>query len=316
MTTDPRPKGTRLPPFEETKLDYLQHCAVERHLSPRTIEAYQGDLDLLRDFLAGLGVGSAHRCTREHVLAFLVHLTQRGDSPRTQTRRLACVFGFFRWMVVEGEVKNFALEQVAWPVFEPKLPDLLSHAEIEALLAAPGIDTPLGLRDTALLEFMYGTGCRVSEACGLQLGSLRLDDEEQFAVLTGKGNKQRLVPVRGYALGAMSLYLEDGRPELAAKLKRRRSVETSVFLNNRGYRLSRGGAWVRIRDHAIAAGITRPISPHKLRHSFATHLLEGGADIRAVQELLGHADVDTTMVYTHVATARLREEYDKHHPRA
>jgi integrase/recombinase XerD len=316
MTTDTRPKGSRLPPFEETKLDYLQHCAVERHLSPRTIEAYQGDLDLLRDFLAGLGVGSAHRCTREHVLAFLVHLTQRGDSPRTQTRRLACVFGFFRWMVVEGEVADFPLEQVTWPVFEPKLPDLLSREEIEALLDAPGFDTALGLRDTALLEFMYGTGCRVSEACDLQLGSLHLEDEEQFALLTGKGNKQRPVPVRGYALGAMLLYIEDGRPELAAKIKRRRSVETSVFLNNRGYRLSRGGAWVRIRDHAIAAGIERAISPHKLRHSFATHMMEGGADIRVIQALLGHADVSTTKVYTKVSMSRIRQQYNLHHPRA
>jgi integrase/recombinase XerD len=250
------------------------------------------------------------------VLAFLVFLTQRGDSPRTQTRRLACVFGFFRWMVVEGEISDFPLEQVAWPVFEPKLPDLLSQTEVDALLDAPGVDTALGLRDTALLEFMYGTGCRVSEACDLQLGNLHLEDEEQFAVLTGKGNKQRPVPVRGYALGAMLLYLADARPELAAKIKRRRSVETSVFLNNRGYRLSRGGAWVRIRDHAIAAGIERAISPHQLRHSFATHLLEGGADIRVVQELLGHADVSTTTVYTHVAIDRLRAEYDKHHPRA
>jgi integrase/recombinase XerD len=163
---------------------------------------------------------------------------------------------------------------------------------------------------------MYGTGCRVSEACDLQLGNLHLEDEEQFAVLTGKGNKQRPVPVRGYALAALLLYLEDGRPELAAKLKRRRAMETSVFLNNRGYRLSRQGAWVRIRDHAIAAGIERAISPHKLRHSFATHLLEGGADIRVVQALLGHSDVTTTEVYTRVSTKRLREQYDKHHPRA
>lgn len=288
---------------------------MERCLSPRTIEAYTSDLDLLREFLGSIDVRRAHAVSRDDLLGFIKHLHARGDSARTQTRRLATVFSFYRWLYNMGEIQELPTEKIAAPRFVAKLPELLSPWEVEALLAAPGVDTPLGLRDTALLEFMYGTGCRVSEACGLELGALRLDEADRFAVVRGKGDKERVVPLRGYSLEAMREYLSIGRPSLLP-MTRRGLATRAVFLNARGKPLQRGGAWVRIRDHARAAGIERPVSPHQLRHSFATHLLENGADIRTVQTLLGHSDVSTTEVYTRVATAHLRKEYERHHPRA
>lgn len=313
MTTRRPPKIP--PPFEVTKLDFLEHCAIERGLAPRTIEAYQSDLDLLRDFLESVDVDNAHMVGHDDLIGFVRHLHDRGDSARTQTRRLATVFSFFRWLFLLGEIDELPTEKISMPRFQPKLPDLLSRWEVEALLAVPDVDTPLGLRDTALLEFMYGTGCRVSEACGLELDALDLAPSSRCALVTGKGNKQRVVPVRGCALEALENYLADGRPKLLPE-SRKATLTRTVFLNARGGPLQRGGAWVRIRDHARAAGIERPISPHKLRHSFATHLLEGGADVRTVQVLLGHSDVSTTEVYTQVAQGHVRREYDRHHPRA
>jgi integrase/recombinase XerD len=195
------------------------------------------------------------------------------------------------------------------------LPEVLSRSEVADIIAAPGIGSPLGLRDTALFEFLYATGARVSEACTLQLDALHF--EEGLVLLTGKGNKQRAVPLRGAVVAAMLLYLVEGRPELLTKSKAKpAALNNWVFLNHRGGRLRRQGCWDRLEKAAREAGITRPVSPHQIRHSFATHMLEGGADIATIQLLLGHVDASTTEIYTHLDLTKIRELYDRHHPRA
>jgi integrase/recombinase XerD len=298
--------------LEDAKDDYLQHLKVERNLASNTLEAYGNDLLQLLEHLAEQGIRSTDQVGAPALLGFLQALTGRGLSARSQARRWVAVRGLFRWLRVEGLIEVDPTQGIRMPKAGSKLPELLSRAEIEALLAAPGLDTPLGLRDTAMLEFMYATGCRVSEACDLELDALHLD--QGLVILTGKGNKQRMVPVGDCALVALLAYLEEGRPRLLRPASKTRV--RFVFLNHRGGRLSRQGFFQRLREHAIAAGITRAISPHKLRHSFATHLIEGGADLRAVQTLLGHADISTTQVYTHLSQAHVRHAYDRHHPRA
>jgi len=295
--------------------DYLQHLKVERNLSPNTIEAYANDLRQLLEHLGeAAGVALVGQVTPPALLGFLQALTGRGLSPRSQARRWVAVRGLFRWLRLENLIEIDPTAGIRMPKAGTKLPELLSRAELDALLATPGVDTTLGLRDTALLEFMYATGCRVSEACDLQLDALHLD--QGLVLLTGKGNKQRMVPVGDCALVAMLAYLQESRPKLIEKARGKARREGHVFLNYRGARLSRQGWFQRLRDHALQAGITRAISPHKLRHSFATHLIEGGADLRAVQTLLGHADISTTQVYTHLSQTHMRHAYNRHHPRA
>lgn len=298
--------------LEDAVEDFLQHLKVERNLALNTVEAYANDLRQLTDFLAGEGLELVSEVEPQVLLGFLRELTERGLAARSQARRWVAVRGLFRWLRVEHLIDVDPTQGIRMPKAGPKLPELLSRAEIVALIAAPGVDDPLGLRDTALLEFMYATGCRVSEACDLQRDALHLD--QGLVLLTGKGNKQRLVPLGDCALVAVHAYLEEGRPPLAARAKGRRV--NNVFLNCRGGRLSRQGWYQRLREHALRAGITRSVSPHKLRHSFATHLIEGGADLRAVQTLLGHADISTTQVYTHLSQRHVRQAYDEHHPRA
>ncbi len=298
--------------LEDAVEDYVQHLKVERGLAGNSIEAYANDLAQLLEYLSGCGVETTAGVGPPILLGFLKVLSERGLSARSQARRWVAVRGLFRWLRIENLIDVDPTQGIRLPKAGTKLPELLSRAEIESLLAAPGVDTPLGLRDTAMLEFMYATGCRVSEACDLQLDALHLD--QGLVVLTGKGRKQRMVPLGDCALVAVLAYLEEARPALLERREVRR--EMHVFLNSRGGRLSRQGWFFRLREHAIAAGISRPISPHKLRHSFATHLIEGGADLRAVQTLLGHADISTTQVYTHLSQSHVRQAYDRHHPRA
>lgn len=296
---------------------YLEYCVVERNFARQTIDAYANDLGKLHDYLASVGIDAVGDVGLEHLRGWVADRVAAGDSARTQTRRLACVSSLFAWLRVEGEIPSLPTDGLAWPREELHLPEVLSRAEVERLIAAPGTDTPLGLRDTAMVEFIYATGARVSETCGLELGALDL--EHGVAVLDGKGNKQRMVPVLGHVAQALADYLEHGRPELAGKRGKGPRVGprvNNVFLNRWGGRLSRNGVFLKLRKLATIAGIERPISPHQLRHSFATHLLEGGADLSVVQLLLGHSSVSTTEIYTHLELSRLREKYDKHHPRA
>lgn len=299
--------------LDEAVEDYLRHLKVERNLARNSLDAYGNDLRQLLEFLAERDATSTAAVTPPILLEFLTALTRRGLSPRSQARRWVAVRGLFRWLRTEQLVALDPTQGIRMPKAGAKLPELLGRSEIEALIAAPGVDSPLGLRDTALLEFMYATGSRVSEAVGLRLDALHLD--QGVVMLTGKGSKQRLVPLGDYARLAMIRWLAEGRPALLARAKTKARSEW-VFINHRGGRLSRQGWFEKLREHAVKAGITRDISPHKLRHSFATHLLEGGADLRAVQTLLGHADISTTQVYTHLSQTHVRDAYERHHPRA
>jgi len=293
--------------------DYLQHLAVERGLSRNTLAAYGHDLHCFAAFAAEHDVGEVAGLEPSLLLAFASQQHRDGLSARSQARRLVAVRGLFRYLRREGLAASDPTQAVTLPRFSARLPELLGRAEVLALLAAPGTDTPAGLRDTALLELMYATGCRVSEA--LDLCTPRLDLPEAVVRLVGKGNKERMVPLGVPAQAALVRWLAEGRPAILERV-RKQPREQWVFVNQRGGRLSRQGWWQILGQHALAAGITRAISPHKLRHSFATHLLEGGADLRSVQALLGHADISTTQIYTHVSEQHVRQAYDRHHPRA
>lgn len=288
---------------------YRQYLQVERGLRPQTIEAYSRDLARFAAFAEAQGCTDVTRIDAPLLLAYATTLATEGLSARSQARMLVAVRGLFRHLRTEKIVVANPCQSVPLPRYASRLPQLLTREEITALLAAPGTDTAFGLRDTALLEFMYATGCRVSEAVDLTLGHLHLD--QSMVRLIGKGDKHRLVPLGDPARDALWAWIERGRPQLV-----QRPSEKHVFVNHRGKRLTRQGCWVTLKRHAEAAGIHRSISPHKLRHSFATHLLEGGCDLRSLQTLLGHADIATTEVYTHLDQAHVRASYDRHHPRA
>lgn len=307
--------------LDEAVAEYLRVLRVERGLQPNTLFAYGSDLGMLLAFVeSGRGeqddAAPVEALDVPMLLGFFAQLAENG-SARSQARRHAAVRGLCRWLRRERVLTVDPSAGVSVPKFARRLPTLLTRDELAALLAAPGIETPLGLRDTALLELMYGSGCRVSEALGLDLG--HLDVDAGHARVDGKGGKQRLVPISAYAAAALRAYIDLGRPALLSPPKTtrgRRVALAALFISIKRTRLTRQGFFQRLCEHATAAGITRAISPHKLRHSFATHLLEGGADLRVVQTLLGHSDISTTEVYTHVSVAHSRAAYDRHHPRA
>jgi integrase/recombinase XerD len=297
---------------------YLDHLAVERGLAANTLSSYRRDLRRYAEFLTESGLEDLDGVTEATVSAFLMRLRE-GDTdhpPLSATsagRTVVAVRGFHRFCVSDGLAASDPAAGVRPPPPARRLPKALPLADVEAILEAAGSPgTVLALRDRALLEVLYGTGARISEAVGLDVDDL--DRVEGTALLRGKGGKDRLVPVGSYALAAVEAYLTRARPELA-------SVGTSeragaMFLNARGGRLSRQSAWTVLVKAADRAGVTRDVSPHTLRHSFATHLLEGGADVRVVQELLGHASVTTTQIYTLVTVDNLREVFAAAHPRA
>jgi len=291
---------------------FLIHLKVERGLRPNSLSAYATDLRLFREHLEEVGVTSLVAVDGKQLQRFLDAQGDAGLKPATRARRWAAIRGVFRFLRQEGTIEVDPTQGVVNPKVARRLPDLLTREEIEALFAAPGTDTPLGLRDTALLELMYASGCRVTEAVELTLDRLNLD--QGFVRLRGKGDKERLSLVGEIAVLAVGRWLTEGRPALAKPGPK--ASANWVFLNHRGGRLTRQGCYLKIRELARRAGIGRPISPHRLRHSFATHLLEGGTDLRTLQLLLGHADIATTQIYTHVSQRHLREAYRKHHPRA
>ncbi len=294
---------------------YQDHLAVERGLAPNSLAAYRRDLSRYLAFCAQRGITSAADITDADLGAFVASLRQGSDghaplAPASAARTLVAVRGFHRFAVDEGMTPTDPSREVKPPASARRLPKALTVAEVEAILTSTGgaAAEPLGLRDRALLEFLYGTGARISEAVGLDGDALDLD--AGVAHLHGKGGKQRLVPVGTKACEAISAYLVRARPGLLV------SAQRAVFLNARGGRLSRQSAWTILRAAADRAGVSADVSPHTLRHSFATHLLDGGADVRVVQELLGHASVTTTQVYTKVTVEHLREVYALAHPRA
>jgi integrase/recombinase XerD len=295
---------------------YLDHLAVERGLAPNTLASYRRDLARYVAFLASRGHPDLAEVSPADVSAFLVDLREGSEehpplSASSAARTVVAVRGFHRFLKREGLTANDPAEPVKPPTPPRRLPKAISVDEVEGLLRAAGPgETALSLRDRALLELLYGTGARISEAVGLDVDELDL--EGGAVKLSGKGGKQRVVPVGSYARAAVSAYLVRGRPVLAAAGK----GTPALFLNARGGRLSRQSAWSVLRACAERSGVRGDVSPHVLRHSFATHLLDGGADVRVVQELLGHASVATTQVYTLVTVDRLREVYAAAHPRA
>jgi integrase/recombinase XerD len=295
---------------------YLDHLAIERGLAANTLSSYRRDLRRYQLFLAELGVDDLDAITEQTVTAFLVRLRE-GDSehpPLSSTsaaRTVVAVRGFHKFAVSDGLATVDPAAAVKPPSPAKRLPKALPLADIEAILAAAGAaGTTLAMRDRALLELLYGTGARISEAVGLDVDDL--DAVDTTVLLHGKGGKERLVPIGSYAVTAVSDYLVRARPGLVAAGK----GTPALFLNARGGRLSRQSAWTVLVRAAERAGVTKDVSPHTLRHSFATHLLDGGADVRVVQELLGHASVTTTQVYTLVTVDNLREVFATAHPRA
>jgi integrase/recombinase XerD len=286
---------------------YLDHLKVERSLAKNTLESYARDLAGLRGFLAKGGIDSADDVTPALLTDYLIYLTERRLSPRSRARALVAVRGLFRFLVAERRIPTDPSETLDPPRVGRRLPEVLGVDEVERLLQAGKATTPAGLRDAAMLATLYATGLRVSELCGLLRAEANLN--AGYVRVTGKGNKTRVVPLGELAQERIRAYLDGGRPALD-----KRGVP-ELFLTSRGRKMTRQGFWKLIGRHARAAGIRRAVSPHKLRHSFATHLLERGADLRAVQAMLGHADITTTQIYTQVSRARLLELYQKH-PRA
>ncbi len=288
---------------------FRDFLALEAGHSGHTIAAYLRDLRRLGEFARTKQVRDPAAVTpallRDHVYL----LKDLGLSPASIRRAISAIRTYYRFLAGEGRVADDPSDRLESPARWRKLPETLTVAEVEAMLAAPQVDEPLAWRDRALLELGYGAGLRVSELCGLALRDLLL--EEGLVRVFGKGGKERLVPLGRQTIGAVSVYLHTLRPEL----DRGRSAGR-VLLNARGAPLSRVGAWGIVKRAAARAGITRRVTPHTLRHSFATHLLEGGADLRAVQEMLGHADLSTTQIYTHVDREYLRTVHRQFHPRA
>jgi integrase/recombinase XerD len=305
-----QPKGAApTVPTWRRRLDaWLEGLAVERGLSPRTVDSYRADLERLVAWLAGERKPPLDAADAAALAEHLRWLVRRGISPRSVARALSAMRGFYGWAIERGDRADDPTEHLAPPRRFKLLPSVLGEDEIARLLAAPDPSTPAGVRDKAMLELLYATGLRVSELVGLRLDQLRLDGG--FLVAFGKGAKERIVPVGENAENWLRRYLAEVRPKLA------RGRHDVVFVNQRGAPMTRQGFWKLLKAFGRAAGIDRELSPHVLRHSFATHLLEHGADLRVVQTLLGHVDISTTEIYTHVHRERLRGIYDRFHPRA
>ncbi len=287
---------------------FRDHLALEAGNSANTVESYVRDLRRMAQYASGLGVTGPESLTPRQLHDFVFMLKDLGMSPATIRRQVSAVRTYFRFLAAEGLSRSDPSERLESPRRGRTLPDVLTVKEVEALITAPGLDDRLGWRDRALLELAYGAGLRVSELCGLTLPDLWLPDA--LVRVLGKGSKERLVPIGRSVIAAIAVYLNQTRPGLDQG-----NSQNRLFLNARGTPLSRVGAWGIVKRCATRAGITKRVTPHTLRHSFATHLLEGGADLRAVQEMLGHADLSTTQIYTHVDREYLRSVHKQYHPR-
>ncbi|MGB7622760.1 MAG: site-specific tyrosine recombinase XerD [Terriglobia bacterium] len=289
---------------------YLNYVRVEKGLASNTLEAYQRDLAHWRKFFSARKKDlSIETATRKEVVDFLQALYQQGLNSRSVARALTTLRNFFKFLELDGIVKVNPTALVESPKLWKKLPKYLSIAEVEQILNAPDLETSIGLRDKAMLELLYATGLRVSELVNLKFTNLHLDPG--YVQCLGKGEKERIVPMGKSAAASVERYIAKARQEL---LKQHRC--DFLFVTRRGDRMTRQSFWIIISNYGREAGLKTKLTPHLLRHSFATHLLERGADLRSVQTMLGHADISTTQIYTHVINTRLREIYQKHHPRA
>ncbi len=294
--------------------EFIDHLGIERGLAGNTLESYARDL---RQFLEYLGEeredGQCPLLLREaepaRLVAYVVWMREKGMAPSTIARRLAALRSFYNFMVQEDYLELNPARDIDIPKPDKRLPRILTVSEVERLLRQPDEGRPIGLRDRAILELLYATGIRVSELVSLDLE--HINTARRQLRCTGKGHKERIVPMGSISAGAVRRYLDAGRPELL-----RNPLEEALFVNNHGRRLTRQGIWKIVKRHGRGASIDKRITPHIMRHSFATHLLENGADLRSVQEMLGHADISTTQIYTHLTGRHLKDVYSRAHPRA
>lgn len=289
--------------------EYLAYLAAERGLAENSVAAYERDLRRMAGYLKGAGAGSFPDVNRGLVARLLFWLREEGLAPRTVARHIASLRGLFRYLLLQGHVKEDPTAHIESPSPWARLPEVLSQDEVGHLLAAPLTSNHSGIRDKAMLEVLYAAGLRVSELVALRLSDVDL--EVGYVRCRGKGSKERVVPLGAEAQTWARRYLASARPVLA-----RGQSSSALFLNRFGRPLTRQGFWKLLRAYGRTAGIGRRVTPHTLRHSFATHLLERGADLRAVQMMLGHADISTTQIYTHVSRSHLKAVYDRCHPRA
>ena len=297
------------PAFEAWINEFLAWVQLEKGLSNNTIESYETDLNQCALFLDARGVGHWKEAKLDDYSAWMISLTDDNYAVASLARKLSALRMMIRYFVGEGELNENHTELLGNPKKRRSLPHCLTIPEVEKMLEAPDLSTPLGKRDRALLELMYGSGLRVSEICSIPVNAF--DPDKGFARVFGKGAKERVVPVGSFAVEAVRNYLHGGRPFLSKE-----GTGGELFLSIRGKAISRKMVWVLVRQYAQKAGIEKKVSPHGLRHSFASHLLMGGADVRSVQEMLGHADIGTTQIYTHVGSERLLDEHANFHPLA
>jgi integrase/recombinase XerD len=287
---------------------FLNYLRVEKGLSDNTIQAYRRDMAKFAAFAGKRGLGAAD-VRREHVVDFLGSLYRRNLDSRSVARHLVTIRHFFRFSLTEGVIDDDPAANIESPKFRQSLPEFLSVEEVDRLLRQPDANDTIGIRDKAMIELMYSTGLRVSELCGLRVSDLQMDPGCLRCI--GKGDKERLVPVGHQALEAVQTYLRKARKELS-----RGVASPYLFLNQKGRKLNRIAFWKILGEYGRKAGLRKSLTPHMLRHSFATHLLDRGADLRSVQMMLGHSDISTTQIYTHVVEERLKQVYKAHHPRA
>lgn len=291
--------------------DYLHFIKVERQLSDNTLQSYKRDLiAYARHVFHEQKIEDFNQVVRENILLYLDSLRAVGKSSKTVSRQISSIRSFHQFLLREKVCEQDPTVHLEMPKKEQSLPKVLSIEDIDALISAPSIEKPQGIRDIAILEMMYGSGMRISELIELNLEDVHIT--MGFVRVFGKGGKERIIPLGRGALTACTNYLNESRPQLLGNAPK----NDAFFITQRGKRFTRQGCWKIIKEHAQTAGITKEITPHVLRHSFATHLIENGADLRAVQELLGHSDISTTQIYTHVSKTRLSEVYKQFHPRA
>ncbi|CAM3056977.1 site-specific tyrosine recombinase XerD [Lactiplantibacillus plajomi] len=296
--------------MQDQLADYLHFLRVERGLVTNTIKSYSQDLTAFSTYLVTQKIHHYEQVDRYVLLNYLQFMDEAGKSRNTIIHSVSSLRKFFQYLVSMHVTTSDPMIKIDTPKRAHHLPQVLSANEVERLLAVPKLDTPLGLRDRTILEVMYATGLRVSETISLKMDDLHLD--LGLIQTIGKGDKERIIPIGDVAIDFVTRYLKTARPKLASAKRR----NPYLFLNNHGGQLTRQGVWKNLKAIVKAAGIEKNVTPHTLRHSFATHILENGADLRVVQELLGHADISTTQIYTHITKKRLAEVYNKYHPRA
>jgi integrase/recombinase XerD len=289
---------------------FVRHLADERGLARNTLESYERDLNQYIGYLAGIGVMAVSDSRKHHIMGYLMQMKQLGRASATVSRSIVSIRAFYHYLSRERLIENDPAAHIETPKLEKRVPTVLKINEVEALLDAPKTGMPHGSRDKAMLELLYATGIRVSELISLELADINV--EMGFIHCNGAGSKERIIPLGGIAAQCLHTYIQSMRP----KLLKKDQGEQALFINHLGTRMTRQGFWKIIKRYAQEAQVQKEITPHTLRHSFAAHLLENGADLRSVQEMLGHADISTTQIYTQVTKSKMKDVYDRAHPRA